>query len=299
MKSIFELLGFLFTALITGVLAFLYIGHTKNAPKTEKASISTFNNDGIEYENERASFATVPSAPRRIEQEIASVTLSTPARMSVAKTPEKSKKSIVLEEKSTIVKEFAADKLKKIYEDEAFVTTAIEKWRKKVADVSKENNIRPAYLLANCIAKSYLNTYSIKDFSNDVAQHISDAEEPANDAIKFYDNYNCLLRLVKLYDLESMFPKAAKPMVVSKKDKKKEKKPQEISLKKVLKMSEPTLTPKLVTSKENASEKSFREMVARQEGFETWQGLQFLADPETKRNAEKRVKLLASAASVK
>jgi hypothetical protein len=299
MKSIFELLGFLFTALITGVLAFLYIGHTKNTPKTEKTTISSFSKDGIEYENERTSLASVPSAPKRIEQDIEPIALSTPARVSVGKTPEKSRKNIISEEKSTVLKESASDKLKKIYEDETFVTTAIEKWRKKVADVSKENDIRPAFLLANCVAKSYLNTYTIKDFSNDVAQHISDNEEPANDAIKFYDNYNCLLRLVKLYDLELLFPKVAKPIVAAKKDKKSDKKLKEITLKKAPKIPEPTPTPKLVTTKENASEKSFREMVARQEGFETWQGLQFLADPETKRNAEKRVKLLASAASVK
>jgi hypothetical protein len=278
-------------------LAFLYIGHIKNAPKTEKAAITTFSNDGIEYEH--TSQAAVPSAPKRIEQDNEPIAYSTPARMPVAKTPEKSKKSIISDEKPNNIKETAADKLKKIYEDEAFVTTAIEKWRKKVTDVSKENDIRPAYLLANCVAKSYLNSYAVKDFSNDVAQHISDADEPASDAIKFYDNYNCLLRLVKLYDMESLFPKAAKPMVVSKKDKKQEKKSKEISLKKAPKMSEPMPAPKLVTTKENASEKSFREMVAHQEGFETWQGLQFLADPETKRNAEKRVKLLASAASVK
>jgi hypothetical protein len=297
MKSIFELLGFLFTALITGVLAFLYIGHSKNSPKTEKTVISSFNKDGIEYETaEATSFASVPKL--KIKEPESSV--YSPAQTPSLTNFEKRKKTVV-EEKPVWAKETSADKLKKIYEDETFVQSAIEKWKKKVADASKENDIRPTFLLANCVVKSYLGNYAIKDFSNDIGQHISDVEEPANDAVKFYDNHNCILRLVKLYELEALFPKIAKPIIVSKTKKVKEKERivKETPSRKAIKPVIEAPIVKTTKSKELDSEKSFREMVARQEGFDTWQGLQFLADPETKKNAEKRVKLLASAARVK
>jgi hypothetical protein len=46
-------------------------------------------------------------------------------------------------------------------------------------------------------------------------------------------------------------------------------------------------------------EADFREMVAKEEGFTSWQGLQRLGDLDTKKNAERRVKMLMSASRVR
>ena len=47
------------------------------------------------------------------------------------------------------------------------------------------------------------------------------------------------------------------------------------------------------------AEAGFREMVAKEEGFSSWQGLQRLGDIDTKKRAEKRVKVLIGAARVR
>ena len=46
-------------------------------------------------------------------------------------------------------------------------------------------------------------------------------------------------------------------------------------------------------------ESGFREMVAKEEGFSSWQGLQRLGDPDTKKRADKRVKMLLGASRVR
>ncbi len=52
MKSFFEFLGFLTTALLVGAAFFLYLGHAKNLPDSSRAAASAFVTDeGIEYED--------------------------------------------------------------------------------------------------------------------------------------------------------------------------------------------------------------------------------------------------------
>ena len=46
-------------------------------------------------------------------------------------------------------------------------------------------------------------------------------------------------------------------------------------------------------------ESGFREMVAKEEGFSSWQGLQRLGDLDAKKRADKRVKMLLGAARVR
>ena len=281
MKSFFEFLGFASTALISGFLVFTYVGHKKNAEKTglRDALVSEYNTD----ESEEADAASLPELKPVSSGRIAKEKKKTAAKGESAEVPATKKPSLAVESAA------ATEKLKSLYGDNDFVMAAVKKWKKTVEDAAETHSVKPHLLLGSVIVKSYIGNYTMREFNRDVAEHAGDQAKPAASALKSYDYAWSVGKVVQQYGLAKYFSAPA-PVAVAK-------------------------TPALSPSKKPAAsaapqkakpaalvspaEASFREMVAKESGFSSWQGLQRLGEPEQKKNAERRVKTLMSAVRVK
>lgn len=276
MKGFFELLGFAATALISGFLVFTYVGHKKNGDKTLLQELTT-NHDTEES-------AELPQLQRVTDG-------------AVVKDKKKTSKGIAAdlpaERKPTLAVESASvtEKLKGLYADEDFVISTAKQWKKAVAEASETHSVKPHLLLSNVVVKSYLGNYTTRDFNRDVSEHAGDLAIPVSTALKSYDYSWSVGKIAQQYNLAKYFP-AATPTVAAK----------------APAFSAPSTPKKSVAAAPQKAkpaatvppaEASFREMVAKEEGFSSWQGLQRLADPETKKNAERRVKTLMSAVRVR
>lgn len=279
MKSFFEFLGFVSTALISGFLVFSYVGHKKNTDKPASDELVTaYNKNGV---------ATLPEmAPVSSSRKSASKEKKTSAKGSPAEYP-------VSRYVAQAPSEAVTEKLKGLFEDEGFVRAAVSKWKKQVANASEAYSVKPQLLLSNAIVKSYLGAYSSGDFNRDVSEHAGDLALPTSTAAKSYDYAWSVAKIAQQYDLAKYFP-AATPTVSAKVSTSLKSSP--VAGKKTAAVVQEKAKPAASTS---PAEGGFREMVAKEEGFSSWQGLQRLGDPDTKKRAEKRVKMLLSAARVR
>ncbi len=276
MKSFFELLGFAATALISGFLVFSYVGHKKNAGQSDTGELKAA------YKTETS--ADLPEMP------------SISSSRAVSKEKKKAQKEVgtnYAAEKKTLAVESASvtERLKTLYSDQEFVASTAKKWKKQVAEASETHSVKPQLLLANVVVKSYLGNYSASDFSRDVSEHAGDLALPTTTALKSYDYAWSVGKIATQYNLTSHFPAAA-PTAVAKVSS---------AYKAPAAAKKSTAAPqqKAKPAAVNPAEAGFREMVAKEEGFSSWQGLQRLGDIETKKNAERRVKMLMSAARVR
>lgn len=277
MKSFFELLGFAATALISGFLVFSYVGHKKNAGKADGQELVVAHNTDAPGE--------MPQLPQVSKSQ------------TVAKSMKKSKKEAPAAypiEKKTLAVETASvtEKLRSLYTDEDFVVATAKKWKKHIAEASETHSLKPHLLLSNVVVQSYLGNYTARDFNRDVSEHAGDLAVPTSTAVKSYDYSWSVGKLAQMYNLAKYFP-AATPVAAAKAT---------TSYKApVMAKKSAAAAPQKNVKQAAASpaEAGFREMVAKEEGFSSWQGLQRLGDPETKKNAERRVRTLMSAVRVK
>lgn len=277
MKNFFEFLGFVSTALVSGFLVFSYIGHTKNANKADGQELVAAYNAGE------------PGALPELQP------VSSSGR--VAKEKKKTSKGGVAAypvEKKTLAVETASvtEKLKDLYADEDFVFTVTKKWKKYVVEASETYAVKPQLLLANVVVQSYLGDYSARDFNRDVSEHAGDLAVPTSTAVKSYDYSWSVGKVAQQYNLAKYFP-AAMPVAAAKAP---------ASYRAPATSKKTTAAASQQKAKQAAVapvEAGFREMVAKEEGFSSWQGLQRLGDLETKKNAERRVRTLMSAARVR
>lgn len=276
MKSFFELLGFAATALVSGFLVFSYIGHSKNANKAGgQELVAAYNSD------EQADLPQLqPVSSSR-----------------VAKEKKKSSKGATTAypvEKKTLAVESASvtEKLKSLYSDEDFVSSMAKKWKKHVAEASETHSLKPHLLLSNVIVQSYLGDYTARDFNRDMSEHAGDLAVPTSTAVKSYDYAWSVSKVAQQYNLAKYFP-AATPVVAAKVT------PSFKAPAASKKTSAAAPQQKAKQASVSPAEAGFREMVAKEEGFSSWQGLQRLGDIETKKNAERRVRTLMSAVKVR
>jgi len=278
MKSFFEFLGFASTALISGFLVFTYVGHKKNADKLDlglnDALVSNYSKDEADALPELK-----PISGSRIVKE----------KKKAAKVADEmpvSKKPALAVESASVT-----EKLKGLYADQDFVTATANKWKKAVADASASHSVKPHLLLSNVIVKSYVGNYTYRDFNRDVSEHAGDLAVPNSAALKSYDYAWSVGKVAQQYRLANYFP-AATPTVAAK-----------TPARSVAATPKKSATAAPQKAKPFASvspaEASFREMVAKEEGFNSWQGLQRLGNPETKKNADRRVKTLMGAVRVR
>lgn len=279
MKSFFEFLGFVSTALISGFLVFSYVGHKKNADKPVMDALVT-NMDA----NGKSS--------------LPELTPVSSSRLSASKTKKMISKGAVAEYPAarnmsqSVTVAAASERLKGLYSDESFVRSAVSRWKKPVENASEAYSVKPQLLLSNAIVKSYLGNYSAADFNRDVSEHAGDLALPTSAAAKSYEYAWSVAQIAGQFDLAKYFP--AHTTTVAAKVTPSFKAP---SMTKKAVVSTPEKVKPLATT--SPIEAGFREMVAKEEGFSSWQGLQRLGDIPTKQRADKRVKMLLGAARVK
>jgi hypothetical protein len=181
-----------------------------------------------------------------------------------------------------------------LYNDDAFVASAIKQWKNMVADVADEYNVKPEVLLANAIVQSYVGDYSKSALRQDAAQHAGDRVMSAASAAKRYTFGWTVQKMTEQHQLNRYFATeipvasaSADRMVSAKNSAKKGSASQP---------STPKVTP---NTQNNPAEEGFKNMVAKEYGFNTWSGLQRLADADMKADATRRVKSLMMAARIK
>ncbi len=277
MKSFFEFLGFVSTALISGFLVFSYVGHKKNADRPASDELVTAYN--TKEKGALPEMTPVSSSRRAASKDKKTSTAGAVAGYQAGR-------NTVLTEAS------ASDRLKDLYNDDSYVRSVASKWKKQVANASETYSVKPGLLLSNIVVKSYLGSYGAADFKRDVSEHAGDLALPTSAASKSYDYAWSVAKLAQQYDLAQYFP-AATPVAAAKVTPS-YKAP--AAAKKTTLAAPEKAKPAAALS---PVESGFREMVAKEEGFSSWQGLQRLGDLDAKKRADKRVKMLLGAARVR
>jgi len=273
MKNFFEFFGFLSAAGMSAVVIFLFIGKKEGLRSDDKDTrVSEYN---------ISSEADMPDRPRAI-----------------ALHPSKSSKSASRKEKAVQQEEersqSASEQLKNLYDDAEFVSSTAKQWKSTVRDIAEDYNVRPQVLLAHVLVQSYIGNYSKSQLKRDAGQHAGEQIKSVSAALKSYPYGWSMQKLMQQYDLMRYFPEEV-PVASASLHMMPEKK---MTPKTVSKgTSKPTAQP--AASAVSPAEDGFRNMVAKEYGFSSWTGLQRLADPETKTEAQKRVKRLMLAARIK
>ena len=271
MKNFFEFFGFLSAAGMSAVLIFLFIGKKEGLKNSDKdLQVSGYN---------IAADSDMPAEPRAI-----------------AMRPSKGSKTSVKKERAvqeTASEQSASEKLKYLYDDAEFIATTSKQWKSAVKDASEEYNIKPQVLLAHVLVQSYTGSYSKSQLRRDAVQHAGERVKPVSAAVKTYPFGWSMQKVMQQYDLLRYFPEempTASASVRMTPEKKTSIKGETKAAKPAAKSSAPQVS---------AVEDGFRAMVAKDNGFSSWAGLQRLADPDTKTAAQKRVKTLMMASRIK
>jgi hypothetical protein len=280
MKGFFELLGFVSMALISGFLVFTVVGRTSKSARP----------DATEMLSEHS--ISDHSGPRELPTISNSKNSSRTA--SNFSEPKKTQRGAAVPQPAAN----ASERLRDLYDDQQFVNATVQRWKRAVTDANESHTLRPDVLMSNIIVRSYLGEYGQREFRQDVAEHAGDCAVSASNALKTYEFGWSMSKLMQQHNLARHFPAAAPAATAA------HFKPQPrvaeaniFSAKKTAPAAAPKITkPVAVIS---AAEAGFRDVVAKQEGFSSWAGLQKLGDLEQKQNAERRVKRLLSAARVK
>lgn len=278
MKNFFELFGFLSMACISAAIIFIFMG--------KKDALNGFSKDNLLSEYSIAP--ETPNAPRAVTKGI---------RDSYASDSGSARRAKNSNEKAApaLSNVEAEDRLKMLYRDATFVAKTVQHWKSAVADMADEYNVKPQLLLASVVVQSYLGDYSRRQLKADAAQHAGDRVMPVATAAKRYKYGWSTQKIMDQYKLGRYFaaeiPTAAatSPSMVSSIN-------NASSAAGTSKSGSSKVTP---TAKTNPLESGFQNMVAKEYGFSSWNGLQRLSDAEMKSKAQRRVKSLLMAARIK
>jgi len=284
MKNIFEFLGFIFTAIISGFFIFTMIGRTdrKSSGMEREAMVSQKKinvDEAMTVPRSARSERELPELPKISKKN---------AKSAPAPAPEVNESGIE-----------TAD-LQDLYNDRAFVNNTIKKWKNTVTDAAEQNSLKPEALLAYVVVQCYVNDYTKTQLYKDAARHAGDVVMSADAAAKRYDKGWSVQQLMRRYNMAQYFPEAeeapqaayagvgsaAKGVAAAKK-------------------AAPALTVKANTVTTAGAQRgagravNFKDMVAKEYGAKDWNALQGKADAATKAKAEKRVKMLATASMIR
>lgn len=284
MKGFFELLGFCTMAVISGFLVFTLIGHNKKSLSGDVFEMRSEHNTDEGASRELPSISNARSAVSASASEKKKMKRGDMTEMSATNRPTSAN---------------TTERLRDLYTDEQFVTATVQRWKRAVADANEAQTLRPDVLMSNIIVRSYLGAYTQRDFQQDVAEHAGDCAVSVSNAMKTYEYGWSMGRLMQQYNLGRYFPATAAPTAANFGPKRKVAEANVFSLssKKATAVAAPKITKPVAST--SAAEAGFREMVAKEEGFNSWAGLQKLGDPDTKQGAERRVKRLLGAARVR
>lgn len=277
MKGFFELLGFASMALISGFLVFTLVGRSSKTPRPDAQEMLSENSI-----SDHSGSRELPTISNQKGGSRATSGIS---------EQKKAQRSAATEAPAN-----TSERLRDLYTDQQFVTATVQRWKRAVADANDVHTIRPDVLMSNIIVRSYLGTYTQRDFQQDVSEHAGDCAVSASNALKTYEYGWSMSKLMQQHDLAKYFPA---PAAAQFRPKSKVAEANVFSMNS--KKSAPVAAPKITkpTASTSAAEAGFRDMVAKEEGFSSWAGLQKLGDIDTKQSAERRVKRLLSAARVK
>lgn len=275
MKNFFEFFGFLSAAGMTAVVVFLFIG--------KKDGLKSLDNNRLVSEHNISADSDMPEKPRAIAMH--------PSKGSKSSTK---KEKMVREEAVSAPEESASERLKYLYDDADFVSSTAKQWKSAVKDVAEEYNVKPQVLLANVLVQSYLGSYSKSQLKRDAVQHAGEQIKSVSAALKTYPYGWSMQKVMQQYDLLRYFPEEMPVAAASLRLAPEKKMVAKGETKGSKPSAQPTAAPQV-----SAVEEGFRNMVAKENGFSTWAGLQRLGDPDTKADAQKRVKRLMMAARIK
>lgn len=281
MKGFFELLGFVSMAVISGFLVFTLVG--RNQKLLHPGATEMLSEHTISDHSGLRELPTISNSNRGSNRTASNVS-----------EPKRTLRNTPAPQPSVN----ANERLRDLYNDQQFVTATVQRWKRAVADANEAHTIRPDVLMSNIIVRSYLGTYDQREFRQDVAEHAGDCAVSVPNALKTYEYGWSMGKVMQQYNLSRYFPAPAGAATAAHfKPQPKVAEANIFSAKKSVSAVAPKITKPAATT--SAAENGFRDMVAKEEGFSSWAGLQKLGDPEQKQNAERRVKRLLSAARVK
>jgi len=271
MKNFFEFFGFLSMACISAALIFIFLGKKTDFNRASKGG----------FLSEIETVSEIPDAPRPVSERSVRGDLGSPGKRNKAALAESSRSTQVAPEVQ----------LKSLYNDKAFITAKAREWKNLVRDAADEYNLKPQVLLAHVLVQSYLGDYNRNQLFNDAARHAGERLKPTATAIKGYKYGWSMQKLINDHDLGRYFPEevsatSTASVGTSKKIEKKT-------------AAKGAAKPSTPVAKNNPIEDGFKNMVAKEYGFASWNGLQKLADPDTKTEATRRVKSLLMAAKAR
>lgn len=267
MKNFFEFFGFLSTACISAALIFIFIGKKDGVTSGSKGGFLT----------EMGAETELADAPRSISDR--------PMRSNQNASGKREKGSSVASNLSS------DERLKALYNDEDFVSATAKQWKGLVRDAADEYNVKPQVLLAHVLVQTYLGDYNRNQLYSDAARHAGERIKPTATAIKGYKYGWTMSKLMSEFDLLRYFPEEVPTAAAAVSSARKSAEKPMVS-KGMAKTSAPA-------AKNNPLEEGFKHMVAKEYGFQSWAGLQKLADPDTKQEAARRVKSLTMASRVR
>ena len=274
MENIFELFGFLSMACISAAIIFIVMG--------KKDGLKAFGSDALTTEYNIT--ADAPNAPKGITKG------SRGDYSSDSGSARRAKGS----QENTASNQSAEDRLKMLYNDSRFVAETSKKWQSTVEDIADEYNVKPQFLLANLLIQSYIGDYSKSQLVADATQHAGDRVMPGSAAAKRYEYGWSVQKISDQYRLAANFaqeiPTAAANAA-----------PSAMASSSSSKGASNTRSSSKVvqTAQSSPMESGFQNMVAKEYGFSSWNGLQRLGDAGMKNDAKRRVKSLMMAARIK
>lgn len=271
MKNFFEFFGFLSTACISAALIFIVIGKKDGLKSDAKGGFLT----------EMGAESEIADAPRAIsDRPMRSNANSSAKRDKVNRSSESANSNLSADER-----------LKSLYDDQAFISATAKQWKGLVRDAADEYNVKPHVLLAHVLVQSYIGDYSRTQLYNDAARHAGERVKPTATAIKGYRYGWTMQKLVNDNDLLRYFPEEAPTAAAAVSTSRKA-----VETRSTSKGATKTMAP---SAKNNPVEEGFKNMVAKEYGFASWAGMQKLADPDTKSDAARRVKSLMMGSRVR
>lgn len=277
MKNFFEFIGFSATALLAGFLVFSYVGKQKNASAPSASLLTEMNSE--QEDSEQPRMKTISGKKSK------GAAASDNERVSAAPSPRNTP--------AAPADANVEEKLRTLLDNRSIVESLAAKWKQPVANAADENTNKAAALLAHAIIQSYLGVYTARDLQRDAVAHAGDQVKSPENAAKGYPYAWSVGKLMSRYNLQQLYPAPPPPVRTA-------------AAKVVTRPATAASGSNPVAAKISKpvaqtppGEAGVREMVARENGFSSWSGLQRLADAETKKKAEKRFKSLMMATRIK
>lgn len=289
MKSFFTLVGFVGVLFASGALSFIGIGYINDADKKFGQSEEEVIVNGERMEGDMVM--------GRVSDE----ELSAPPTIASADSPSRKtrkKTDVKTEVPEIIEKESIQSQLKRLYNEDRFVMSTVRRWEKDVKDLADQYTLKPEVLMAAVIIDAYTGDFSKSSIRAIARDHAGERVMPRSEALRNYDYGWSMNKLIEKFDLDKRFaPRTrAKKAVVESRTSAEKATHRKSDVEKSTAVKTAKNTPK---ERLSSVEIEFRKKVARSMGFQTWEGLMQLGNPEQRDKAKRALDMLMMTAKVK